>query len=633
MKNKKLLKISALLVSAFMLVGCGESPDDPKPGPDKTYYTVKFMDGENVFDTKQAEANDVVERPATDPQKDGFEFQGWYTAPTEGTKWNFATDVVKSNMNLYAQYLANQVDYTVNLYVGSELKDTVTTDSRSQADVTLRAVAVEEGKSLLGYAKAAGKSSAADIDYRVGAKMAYADVVALADENHTVNLYAVVKEGDIVKLNIGVWSRYISEEDFNTYYDAFKEYIKTVNIAYDFLEYTYFAPAAAKGDAYYGVAEFSKACKDDTSITIAFPSGANFYSQDSFKGVELAVNEQYGNGNVFGQTGRWITRWGTDDLSKAFTDWALTEAAIKICDPDYVTPPDYPVEEASDTKLVIGVWGRFLTNDHATAVLDAWKEYAKTEKIAYDEAKIEYYAGQKGETYNAKAKYAEAIGGNPAIDIILPIKLDQLDGTDVDFSKLSVKSVLNLGTGDEGLGLTIDGNSDRALATLNEDTLTASFVNFVKTEAGMKALDPNHGEEPEPVDAQTNLVISFYGKFISKDDADSIVSAVKDYFDAEHIAYTTVTPDYVSAEKGTNNKNYAANMSADANVSLYGASAAKTEINKVKPVVAQGDLATHAGETNIRVYFTFDTGALTTACITYLTSTAGQALLVSLTGE
>ncbi|GLC88053.1 leucine-rich repeat protein [Lysinibacillus piscis] len=41
------------------------------------------------------------------PTKTGYVFTGWYKEPTFVTKWNFATDVVRENVTLYAKWLYN----------------------------------------------------------------------------------------------------------------------------------------------------------------------------------------------------------------------------------------------------------------------------------------------------------------------------------------------------------------------------------------------------------------------------------------------------------------------------------------------------------------------------------------------
>ncbi len=633
MKNKKVLKFSTLLLSSLLLMGCASSGGESSPkqsDSEKTTYTVTFMNGDAVFATAQAEANDVVAKPATDPTKEGFEFTGWYTEAEAGVKWVFETDIVTRDMSLFAHYEANQVDYTVNLLIGDEVKDTKTTNSRTRTDVTLTAVAVDEGKSLLGYGTDAG-TTAADVDYRIGATLEYEDVVSLADDNHVVNLHGIVKDGEIIQLNVGVWGRYITEANFVTFYDAFKEYAVESSLTYDFLDYTYFDGSGSDAP-YYSVANFSAACKNDASIKVAFPTGGNFRGNSSaFKDeTELPFHTSLG-ATVFGETGRYISRWGTDALSIAFTDWVLTEDALKILDPDYVPPKPYPVEEASATKLVIGVWGRWLTSDHAAAVLAAYKTYAAANSITYDEAKIEYYTGTTStDTYYAKAKYLEAIGGNPAIDVILPVTLSIANGSDSDATSYGVSAkittTVNLGTGDDGLGLVIENKNDRAMATLNDDTLTASFVAFVNTDAGKKALDPSYGEEEQP-EEQDTLIISYYGRYITKNNAKKVTDEVIAYFVANSIEYTSVTTDYVDADTGNNNSNYASHMDPNADICLCGATALASSLTGV---VSTGSIGTVQG-TNSRVYYAFNNGELTLACITYLTSTAGQTFLSGLT--
>lgn len=49
--------------------------------------------------------NKMVSEPAA-PTRDGYTFLGWYTA--EGEKWDFAKDVVTSDMTLYAKWIKNQ---------------------------------------------------------------------------------------------------------------------------------------------------------------------------------------------------------------------------------------------------------------------------------------------------------------------------------------------------------------------------------------------------------------------------------------------------------------------------------------------------------------------------------------------
>ncbi len=645
MKNKNLLKLSTLVLSTFLLVGCGRSSDGTSSkGDEKTYYTVTFMNGDQVFATKQAEANDVVERPETNPTRDGYEFTGWFTEATEGVKWVFETDIVQRDMSLYAQFEANQVDYTVNFILNGETVASKTTDSKAQEDVVLSAIAVDEGKSLLGWGVDTG-STAKDVDYRVGANLTYDEIVELADANHQVNLYAIVKDGEIVRLNVGVWGRYIEETNFELFYNAFKTYADEKEIVYDFLDYTYFEGKGSSAP-YYGVLDYSTACKTDTSITVAFPTGGNFRGNTSaFKDAEELPFHELLGAKVFGESGRYISRWGTDDLSVAFTTWVLTEDALKILDPDYEPPKPYPVEPASESKLVVGVWGRWLTSQQSSDLIDAYKVYASENSISYDEAKVEYYEGADNtEPYFNKAKYLEAIGDNPAIDIMLPVTASIANGTDADLStyKLADKVTNFVDFGPDGLDLTINSKNDRAMCALNEDDLTNSFVDFIKTEAAMQILDPTHSggsvdpDEGEETEAQKVLYLTYYAKFISDSETTGysvLTTAFRNYIaGVPELSSYTVTDEYIG--DGLNNANFAKAINKDTDVVLFGASALTSSLTSNGFTVVQtGNIGTQLGSGTERVYHALNSDKITNAFVTWVLSDAGQNVVATLTGN
>ena len=620
MKNKNFLKISALCFSTMLLFGCGQNQSGGKVEPEpKTYYTVTFMNGTEVFDTKQAEANNVVAKPATDPEKEGHTFDGWYTANEGGEKWIFETDIVTKNMSLYAQFEADQVDYTVNFLLNGQVVQTKTTNSTDQNDVVLTSVAVDEGKSLLGHSKTQEGTAATDVDYRVGDTLTYASVVDLADDNNVLNLYAVVKDGEINRLNVGVWGKYDDGTVIARVMKAFKE--KT-NTAYDFLDYTYFEDAS-----YHGVADFAAGILADTSIGVVFPSGSNFKDQtgvaDVMKDHKATGKLVYDDGTEV--TGRYITRLSDKALDVAFMDFVLSDDGKAACDPNYEPPHQEGQPDAN--KFVLGVWGRWYSEEMSNSLVDAFKTYATAQGVSYEEASVVYFAGAtNADPYYSKANYLTGIENDLTVDVMFPVTQGIAEATDSDMSdtlKGRVKENLSLSE------LSIGGKNDRYLATLNEDDITKAFLAFAQTEDGKKAIDPNYNTDPV-VDPQTTLTISYYGKFITEANATTVTEAVKTYFSTNSITYTSVTIDYVDATTGNNNTNYAANMSKEADISLCGASAARSAINAQIAIVSEGDLGTVQGSAN-RMYFAFNNGELTLACITYLTSTAGQALLSGLT--
>ncbi|BDR52164.1 hypothetical protein KIM372_00710 [Bombiscardovia nodaiensis] len=70
-----------------------------------TTYTVHFdpQNGQTMPD-QLAAPGETVNQPGTNPSKGDSRFEGWYTAASGGSKWNFGANTVTSNMTLYAQW-------------------------------------------------------------------------------------------------------------------------------------------------------------------------------------------------------------------------------------------------------------------------------------------------------------------------------------------------------------------------------------------------------------------------------------------------------------------------------------------------------------------------------------------------
>jgi len=69
----------------------------------------------------------------TDPTRDGYTFDGWYTAATDGDLWNFDTDVVTDDTTLYAHWTASTATLTFDAEGGSSV-DAATVNVGSAAD-------------------------------------------------------------------------------------------------------------------------------------------------------------------------------------------------------------------------------------------------------------------------------------------------------------------------------------------------------------------------------------------------------------------------------------------------------------------------------------------------------------------
>jgi uncharacterized repeat protein (TIGR02543 family) len=79
----------------------------------KQFYKVYFVLVRDTFYVYEVEANSTVSKPV-DPVIAGFTFAGWYTTSDYGKPWNFATDKITKNTNIYARVFdATETFYTV----------------------------------------------------------------------------------------------------------------------------------------------------------------------------------------------------------------------------------------------------------------------------------------------------------------------------------------------------------------------------------------------------------------------------------------------------------------------------------------------------------------------------------------
>lgn len=90
---KKVYLLFFAIVGLFLLTACGKK--------EEVSYEVVFSDQGNrtVVTVKEGE---TVSKPS-DPKRDGYIFQGWYSTLTSDKKYDF-TSVVTSNMTLYAKW-------------------------------------------------------------------------------------------------------------------------------------------------------------------------------------------------------------------------------------------------------------------------------------------------------------------------------------------------------------------------------------------------------------------------------------------------------------------------------------------------------------------------------------------------
>lgn len=106
----------------------GSSSSSSSSSESKAAYTVTFYVEGRVYDTQEVKKGYQVTRPE-DPYKSGYRFLRW--EDKNGTRWNFATDTVWSNISLYAVFEQEGYSsaepslpyYTVRFFVGGEIYD------------------------------------------------------------------------------------------------------------------------------------------------------------------------------------------------------------------------------------------------------------------------------------------------------------------------------------------------------------------------------------------------------------------------------------------------------------------------------------------------------------------------------
>lgn len=94
---KKIITALSLMVFAVVLIACTKS------------YRVDFESnlGTPVDSITNLESGSRILKP-TDPTRDGYEFDAWYKEDTFENEWIFATDVVESNITLYAKWIKEE---------------------------------------------------------------------------------------------------------------------------------------------------------------------------------------------------------------------------------------------------------------------------------------------------------------------------------------------------------------------------------------------------------------------------------------------------------------------------------------------------------------------------------------------
>ena len=151
MLNKKLFSIFSLsiLLGLGCLASCGgnngdqttPTPTPTTPEPKDTYEVSFYVDGNLYGETLTVNAGEKIAKPA-DPTREADEdytytFAGWYENGAE-TAWNFETDVVNKDLDLFAEFeeVARAYDLIVYVLGGSDSTVYITEDEIARVEST-----------------------------------------------------------------------------------------------------------------------------------------------------------------------------------------------------------------------------------------------------------------------------------------------------------------------------------------------------------------------------------------------------------------------------------------------------------------------------------------------------------------
>ena len=131
MKSLSYLVITAVF-SGFVLLSCDNNENDVS----KKEFTVSFDTGEGgsyIASAIVIEGEKAV-KPAQDPSLIDHNFAGWYKELALVNQWDFDTDVVTSDMTLYAKWISKILDIPANLSISVNTRlMTVTWDAVENA--------------------------------------------------------------------------------------------------------------------------------------------------------------------------------------------------------------------------------------------------------------------------------------------------------------------------------------------------------------------------------------------------------------------------------------------------------------------------------------------------------------------
>lgn len=407
MKKIKIIFLFLALFSIGAITGCNDSTDDPKDETnDVIKYTVSFYNSDgSLIETKEVEANSTVSLPS-DPVKDGYDFDGWYT--NEDLTEKFTNSQITANLSLYAKHIPTEYKVTFDTDGGDKVDDIAYT----VLDNVALPIAIKSGYIFTHWSDADGKEyhvldkgSKGNISLKANYRAAEVTDITfstLADTKNTgaltnkkENIFKVTAE---VRGRIATWTNPSDNNDTITFSKSYK-----INSAGYYIAFT--APEDGKlsfyvqnGSSSASTQQVEISCNNGTSQKVTF-SGTNAVAPYPSGSPIVKVTVDVLKGKLY--TIKRVS--GTIDIYAAELETSILEESISaatIQDTGKINYLEGEAFDASELKMA-AVHGEdlYYSNiDSKHVVVDS----SNVDMSKSGEYEVDAYYGQFKATYKIK---------------------------------------------------------------------------------------------------------------------------------------------------------------------------------------------------------------------------------------
>ena len=236
MKLKRILLVPIMCLLPACQQGGNSNDHHQSYEPEKiTYYAFfmnnyprVFLDSPNGFEERvdntlylrqEITPGEPFAKPTNDPERDNYEFLGWFKEKTCVNEWNFATDVSDTSIYLYAKWgMTGSEEYMEPEY---KYPETIITDANYRVTGILN-MPVENNKvNLTAGAIARLANFSSDVSFAVNYERKEDVNLTVATYNpSTSNIHLEVSSGETFDIEVNDITSSLSIANENSYYET-----------------------------------------------------------------------------------------------------------------------------------------------------------------------------------------------------------------------------------------------------------------------------------------------------------------------------------------------------------------------------------------------------------------------------